>query len=416
MIISLTGCFDQVEIDEYAYPMGMGLDIGEAGKLRLTLQLASPLSIGAGGGGESGGGGGGESQGKPSSIITVDTTSIYQGLNLINNIISKKITMSHAQVIVISRRIAEDGDFEKYLHAIQRGREFRPDVFIMVSDNPPDEYFRNIRPTLESSPAKYYELMLGNNYTSLYPYIRMHEFYYKNKSDAVEPVAILTSLGKYSSIDRLKDYKETETSGSIRKEAEYTAGNIPIVSDQKNEVMGAAVFKKGKMVGTINGKETEYFQMVTGKYTFSYITIPDPQDKDSVIVLNIFRRKKPVINTKLVDGKIKVNVVIDLEGNFTSIQSGMNYEDQPEIIEQMMEEILESDILKFLEKTRDEFDSDICGIGVYVRRKFLTWDKWKQFNWPEQYKNTDFEVDVNLRMRRTGLMIKSVDIGIEDQP
>jgi spore germination protein KC len=413
MIVLMTGCFDLTEIDELAYPMAMGLDIGEADRLRLTLQLASPLTIGAGGGGESGGGGGNQG-GEASSIITVDTTSIYQGLNLINNIISKKISMSHAQVIVISRRLAEQGGSEKYLHAIQRGRQFRPDVFIMISENPPDEYFRNVKHTLESSPAKYYELMLGNNYTSLYPHIRMHEFYYKNKSDAVQPVAVLTGLGKYSSIDQLKNYNKAEKSGSLREEAEYAAGNIPIVSEQKNEVMGAAVFKNGKMVGTLNGKESEYFQMITGKYTYSYITIPDPQDEKYVIVLNIFRRKKPVIKAKLIDGKVKVSVLIDLEGNFTSIQSGINYENKPEIIEMRAEEILESDILNLLEKTRDDFDSDICGIGFYVMRKFKTWDSWKRFNWFEQFKNTDFEVDVNLKMRRTGLMIKSADTSLYD--
>ncbi|MGI6669258.1 MAG: hypothetical protein ACOX4M_07655 [Acetivibrionales bacterium] len=47
----LTGCFDQREIDELAYPMAIGLDVGEANELRMTLQLAVPISIGGGSGG-----------------------------------------------------------------------------------------------------------------------------------------------------------------------------------------------------------------------------------------------------------------------------------------------------------------------------------------------------------------------------
>lgn len=404
VMMLLTGCFDQREIDELAYPMAMGLDIGEANKLRLTLQLAAPLSIGAGGGGDGGGKGGG---GEPSSIITVDTPSIYSGLNLINNIISKEITMSHAQVVVISRRLAEKG-ISEYLHAIQRGREFRPDIFIMVSDNPPDEYFRNVKPTLESSPEKYYELMLGKNFTSFYPSTRMHEFYYKNESETAQPVAILTALSKYSSIDQLKGSGKSSNNGKNRLEGEYQAGNIPIVADQKNEVMGAAVFKKGKMVGVLNGKESECQQMITGDFRYSYITIPDPYDKNLIIVLDVLQRKKPVIQADLVNGRAKVHISIDLEGDFTSIQSGRNYEDQPQIIEQGVEEIEEKAVLALLEKTRDEFDSDICGIGRYMVRKFTTWDKWEIYNWFDQYKNTDFEVDVNMHMRRTGQMIKTV--------
>lgn len=399
----LGGCFDQREIDQLAYPMAMGLDIGEANKLRLTLQLAAPLSIN--GGGESGGGGG---EGEIAHIITVDTPSIYSGLNLINNIISKEITMSHAQVVVISRRLAEEG-ISKYLHAIQRGREFRPDIFIMVTENSPDEYFRNVKPLLESSPEKYYELMLGKNFTSFYPSTRLHEFYYKNESSTVQPVAILTALGKYSSIEQLKDTEENSYNGKTRLEGEYYAGNMPIVSDQKNEVMGAAVFKNEKMVGMLNGKESECQQMITGDFKYSYITIPDPLEKNLIVVLKILQRKKPVIRADLINGRPKVQINIDLEGDFTSIQSGQNYEQQSHIIEEAIELIQEKEVLALLEKTRDEFDSDICGIGKYMIRKFPTWDSWEQFNWFEQYKNTEFDVDVNMHIRRTGQMIKTIE-------
>ncbi|MGI6669262.1 MAG: Ger(x)C family spore germination C-terminal domain-containing protein [Acetivibrionales bacterium] len=51
--------------------------------------------------------------------------------------------------------------------------------------------------------------------------------------------------------------------------------------------------------------------------------------------------------------------------------------------------------------------SDICGIGKFVKKKFLTWAEWEKYNWPEQYKHTDFDVDVSFRIRRTGLIIKS---------
>ena len=50
----MTGCFDQRDIDELAYPMAIGFDIGEANELRMTLQLAVPISIGGGSSGGSG--------------------------------------------------------------------------------------------------------------------------------------------------------------------------------------------------------------------------------------------------------------------------------------------------------------------------------------------------------------------------
>lgn len=83
-------------------------------------------------------------------MITVDTPSIYSGLNMVNNVISKEINMSHAKVIVISRKLAEKG-ISKYIQAMMRGREFRPDMFIVVTDDPPDVYLREVSSVLKAT-------------------------------------------------------------------------------------------------------------------------------------------------------------------------------------------------------------------------------------------------------------------------
>jgi spore germination protein KC len=399
----LTGCYDAREIDELAYPLAIGMDIGEADSLRLSLQLAAPLAIGGGGGGSGGGGGGGESE--TSSIITVDTPSLYSGLNLINNIISKEINLSHAKTIIISKKLAESG-VTKYFHAIVRGREFRPDVFIVISNCPAEEYLKNVKPTLESNPSKYYELLLGKKFTSFYPSTRMNDFYFNNESDYIQPVAILADLGKFKSTEELKG---TASGYSSAKglEGRYEAGSLPIVSQQKNEVMGMAVFKGGKMVGTANGAESVCYHLIKGDYKYSYWTIPDPEEKDKIIVLNILQREMPVIKADIKNGPV-VSIKLNLEGDFTAIQSGRDYENSPEIIEQVTEQMIKEELAAFLKRTTDEFNSDICGFGRYVKGKFLTWDSWEQYNWFEKYKSTIFNITIDLKIRRSGLMIRSV--------
>ena len=409
LFVLLAGCMDQREVDDLAYPIAIGLDVGEANKLRLTLQLVSPLSVGAGQGSEGGGGGGGGgSGGSPATNITVEAPSLYSGISLINNVLSKQITMSHTKAIVISKKLAEAG-IGKYLSAIQRGREFRPNAFIMVSNEAPDEYFKKVKPLLEGSPAKYYEMLLGKDYASFYPNVRASEFYYKSESSSVQPVAILTGLGKYDKIGELKASQNGDKSKKLKKEGEYAAGNIPIVAEQKNEVMGTAVFKDKKMVGILNGIQTTCFQMVTGDFKYTHMTFPDPYDENYIIVLDVTQRRKPIITVEIVDGIPNVKILIDFEADYESIQSNLDYEDYPEILEQKTQEILRVNVLNFLEKTRDEFNSDICGIGDIVKRKYLTWDSWEKFDWFNQYKNTRFEVDVKLKMRRTGMMIRTVD-------
>lgn len=408
-LLMVTGCYDSREIDDLSYPLAIGLDIGEANILRLSLQMAAPLAIGegGGGGGGEGGGGGGSSKSESSSIITVDTPSIYSGLNLINNIVSKEINVSHAKIIVISKELAEQG-FKEYLHALQRGREFRPNIYMVISNCPAYEYLENVKPILESNPAKYYELLLGKKFYPFYPDTDMNDFYFQSESDDIQPVAILSDIGKYEDVNEIAQTTKKADTTSVRLEGQYTAGNIPIAAKRQNEFMGMAVFKNDKMIGTTNGLESACYHMIIGEYSYSYWTIPDPLVKDKIVVMNIMQRSKPKVNVKLNDKKANISIHIDLEGDFTSIQSDINYETNPEIMEKTVEQFLAKEITAFLNRTKEEFDSDICGFGRFVKRKFLTWDSWKKYEWFEKYKNTSFEVQVDLKIRRTGLIIKSV--------
>lgn len=407
LAVLFSGCYDRREVDELAYPLAIGLDVGEANALRLSLQLAAPLAMGgSGGGGDNGGGEGGKSE--SSSIITVDTPSLYSGLNLINNILSKEINVSHAKVIVISKKLAEQG-LSIYMHAFKRGREFRPDIFVIISKGPASEYLGNVKPTFESNPSKYYELLLGKEFTAFYPNVRLNSFYFANESDALQPVAILSDIGKYESADRLKEAAKVTHINPEVLEGQYEAGEIPIAAKKQNEVMGMAVFKDGRMVGTANGSESACYQLITGDYNYSYWNIPDPVEKDKVVVMNILQRKKPVIKVDLKDGRANINIRLDLEGDFTSIQSDRNYEENPEMIERATAELLNKQITAFLKRTTDEFNSDICGFGKIVKGKFLTWDEWTDYKWFDKYKDTVFHVELALSMRRTGLMIRSVE-------
>ena len=402
-LLMLTSCYDQREIDDMAYPIAMGLDVGHANVLRMTVQLAAPLAIGGGGAGESGGGGGGGG-GKPVSVITLDTPSIYSGLNMVNNIISKEINMSHAKVIVISKELAEKG-VNKYIQAMMRGREFRPDMFVVVTNDPPDVYLKEVSSVLESNPAKYYELLLGKDYSSYYPETRISDFHNAFECDGIEPIALLTGINPKKSVDELNEIQKVGS--SFQDEGNYEAGNVPVISELENVAMGAAVFRKGKMIGTLNGIESVCYRMVTGKYSHAYWTIPDVYYSDNVVVMRVDQRKRPKIIVEIEDGRPVITVELDLEGDFTSIQSGQEYEEYPEVIENKIRETIRQNIVSFLKKTAEEFDSDICGFGKHMKRMFLTLREWEEFDWLSHYRNSEFNVEVEFRVRRTGLLIRT---------
>lgn len=60
-----------------------------------------------------------------------------------------------------------------------------------------------------------------------------------------------------------------------------------------------------------------------------------------------------------------------------------------------------------LEKTARELKTDTAGFGKEMKGKFLTWDEWIDFNWIEKYPDSKFEINVDLKIRRPGLMLRS---------
>jgi spore germination protein KC len=79
-------------------------------------------------------------------------------------------------------------------------------------------------------------------------------------------------------------------------------------------------------------------------------------------------------------------------------------------LEQFTSDYIKRSIADFLVKTRDEFKSDICGTGRPVKKTFLYWDDWIAFKWMDKYENAEFNVEVKVSIRRSGVMAKHVPL------
>lgn len=400
-----SGCYDSREIDELAYPIAIGFDKGEGKFLRMSLQIAVPTKV-------AGGGEGGQSS---VSITTLETPTIYSGLNMINTYVSKQINLSHVKAIVFSEELAREG-IEKYINALMRGREFRGTAYVLVakgSGNTAEKFIREVKPELESNPAKYYEMVLNAyGYTGFTAEAKLISFYRNMTSYTTQPVAVLANVSEFEDSDDITlEYSTYKQKGrDYPLPGDYTAGNMPKVGNIKTEVMGMAVFDGARMVGELDGEETSYYLMVEGKYGYSYVTIPDPQAKDMFVLLNLKQSRKPKKRVEMVGDKPQIYIDIKLEADILSIQSGINYEsiEKIGILEKATEEFVKTGIERMVKRTVEEFGSDTFGIGESIKKKFLTWDQWVAFNWKEKYRHSNINVNVDVKIRRPGQRIKTV--------
>lgn len=398
----MTSCFDKREVDELGYVIAMGLDKGKNNYLKMTFQIAKPEA-------EGGGGGGG---GPQFSAVTIETPTIYTGINVVNTFVSKQLNMSHNKLVVFSEELAREG-VERYLHALLRGREFRPSMYMVVSKSSAEEYLNSVNPDLVLKPSKFYELAFQSySYTGLIPNVQFHDFYKDSESLYKDPVAILGGVGKFKSSDEFDVDKSTfrERGREVPVGGDFFAGNIPKIGGVEAENMGIAVFSGDKMVGEMDGTDSKYLLLATGDYGHAYWSLTDPKEKDKFILLDVKQSRRPQHKVTLADGKPQIYVKITLEADILAIQSTIDYE-QGELtnyLEKYAEEHIGEEMNRFLQKTSKEFGSDICGFGKYAKKHFLTWEEWEKYGWKSKYKDATFNVDIKFKLRRPGLILKTI--------
>ena len=147
LILSTSSYYGIKGIDNLAYVVAIGLDVGDTEKLKLSLQISVPNN----GGGDSG------SSSQSSSVVvdSIDCSSINTGINLFNSYLGKEVNLSHCKVLIISEELAAQGVNE------------------LVS-------------------ARYYEIApTSSEYTGYTESITCNEFFSAINADFAEPVAIL---------------------------------------------------------------------------------------------------------------------------------------------------------------------------------------------------------------------------------
>lgn len=403
VILSLSGCFDRRDIDDMAYVIALGIDKGQQKELKVTFQIAVPKNIASGGGsgGSSGGGGKGGGGQDKFILVSVETPTVYSAINGLNALLSRQINMSHCQLLLFSEKVAQDGIL-KYLQNFQRIREFRPNMHIAISKGDAKDYLQTVESKLESNTAEYYqESFRTYRYTGYATSSRFNEVYYNMRDIASQAVANLVIIGN--------EIGKTDISNKSDNSQPGMTPDLIRETGNESETLGLAVFKNDKMVGELNWEESTCYLLLSGSYQYSYWTFPDPKSPDSSIVIRVRQNRKPIKSVNINSNNIMISLEIFLEGDITVIRSRIPYEDEKELnmLDDSIISYIKSRLTKYLEKTSKTFESDINNFGNIAKSKFSTLQEWKDYNWPNKYKNAKFEVKVDFKIRRPGLVLNS---------
>ncbi len=383
----LSGCYDSRGIEDLAYVTAVGLDISDNNLLNLTLQISIPSS--------SSSDSSGSSQSSKTATITVECTSINIGLALANSYISKELDLSHCKVIILSEELAMQG-VSTYLDTLANNVEIRPDCNIIITRCEAKDFIENAEPSTEALTARYYEVSINSTkYTGYTPATELIDFLSNIKNSTIQASAFLGGLNNNSN-------QEKSSSTPTNPDNNYLAGETPTETKDSVEGFGTAVFYDDKLVGELAGMETICHLMVMNKFESCTVSVPNlfTQNHQNVD-LRLFKKKNPNIKVDIINGSPYISVEIFLQGYGLSLDSDTDYGSEAELedIDYSAEYYLENEIKNYLYKTAKNFNSDIDGFGKKAVSKYLTIDEWHDASWLENYKNSFFDVKVNVNIK-----------------
>ena len=399
LVILTSGCWDRREVEELGLVLALGLDLGPSQKgVTVTVLIAVPAKMTGGGGGTDEAG-----EGAGNLIISVDAPSIYEAFNRINTSLNREITLLQNSTLIFGEALAQQG-VEQWVDNLIRFREMRRTMLIFVAKGRAAEIMK-IKPVLEKNPGEYFnELARLNVRNGMFPLTSLNDFLVRYEAFAQDNYMPL--IAKYHR------QGSDEGVGGSKKEAESKGapqtGPTAPPEAKDARIVGTAIFRKDKYIGSFDIYESQVLQLLTGKFREAFLSIPDPGKQGDKIVLRLIAASPLSIKYRRRQGQDRFLVKLNLEADIISIQSGINYAtpSKEALLGKLLAAQLKHRITKTVRRAQEELKADVFGFGIKVRNSITTTSAWNNYHWPEKFPAAEIEVKVNVKIRRVGMQFQ----------
>lgn len=403
----LSGCASYREPDSEIYPIMLGYDKGETEKYRFTMKF---MQLGKTAGGSSEEKGGQESGGEeeiPPDLMVLEAPSFVEGINMINALMPKRVSLLHVKMIVISEELAKEG-VEDFVIPMSRYNDVKNSVSFVVSKSSAYEFVASEKATLTDSLQLDMEMIMETDKESTpYLIVSLSQFLKQYNSPYGDAAATLGNVNQAEYKDKKKDGEspaEKIAHTDARFEEGFTAGDLPIIGHSEMELAGMAVFSHDKMVGVLNTNECQTMAFLTDAFRTTLMTIPDPNEPEEDFVSLRIRRSKPVRFKSWIDEEDVAHIQIHVSVNGT-IEVTQNPDSefiqdpaQRAELKQYTAKIMEERSRDLIEKLQREYRADILQLGRRVAKNFLTIQEWEAYQWRNRYPDAQIDVSYQINL------------------
>ena len=351
MCFVLSGCYDSREVEEGAYMIALGIDKGNETAYSYTFQISNPLEFGENS--ESGEMSkpeqNDESEEEPNkgvNNITIESDDFYTALDQLKSRLGKEPELEHLKLIAFSRELAQEG---LLMHStlLYREREVRPDTKLCLAESARD-FLLSVKPELEQSTARYYELLFREENMPYAPVTEIREFVSKTNDTAQDSV-------------------------------------IPIAKDK--EIIGMGIFHDGKMVAEADEYHTLLYKLLSGKSRNAVICAGDSTfsvTSQNAADISIDRQSSKII----VENSFKANLIHGEAGDG-----------------EILTNQLEKDMSVFLSENA-EASADILGLREELRKKTKTQVEWDRLEEEKGLNEFTIYVKINIKIERNAFNLQ----------
>lgn len=415
VLLCTPGCWDRRELEDQAFVQTIGIDQAKNNQLAVTFRIAIPSKTGLGQSGGGGGGGGGSAAQEASLLTTVIAPTVPAAMALTAAYVNRELNLLHTKVFIFGESFAKQG-VGPVLGLMSRYREIRRNILVCVAKGTAQKLMTANTPDLEKSYAKYWEgVRMLESRLGLHPDSLFHDFMAGVESENRDSTMLYLAKNEKS---KGQDPGQLDIPPSFKEgDLGIKAGDVPRLSGDPVEYLGTAVFKKDKLVDTLNYTETQAFLILSGMYKMGVFAMKDPKNGNRYVSLEVRQGAPPSISVDTSGDQVIISENISLEGDLLGDQADQDY-----TTNFANNKILEGAFIKHLRelslamlKKQQKSGADIVGYGEYAQRNFLTRSQWNNFNWTQKFKDAEFNLDFSFSIRRSGLQGRPPKIRYEDQ-
>jgi spore germination protein KC len=168
------------------------------------------------------------------------------------------------------------------------------------------------------------------------------------------------------------------------------------------KLSGASVFRKDKLIGWLEEKETRGMLWIIGEVKSGIITVKAPDNKSvGLEILSAKSKIKPEIR----DGKLFIIVEVSEEANLGDSNTQLDLI-TPESIKELnknQSDVIEEEIRSCLKIAQKEYRVDLFGFGEAIHQNYpKDWELIKD-KWEEIYPTIPVDLKINTNINRYGM-------------